>query len=74
MVSQDVTIAIVFGLIGALISLVGVVIACLTLRFMVMEKYERKEREAHEPILRLEHTHLFPLAAQQRVGQRPQKM
>lgn len=37
-VSPDATIAIVFGLIGVILSLAGVVIACLTLRFIVTEK------------------------------------
>ena len=36
--SPDAAIAIVFGLIGAIISFVGVVIAYLTLRSMTMEK------------------------------------
>ncbi|KAH8790724.1 hypothetical protein BGZ57DRAFT_26195 [Hyaloscypha finlandica] len=35
LVSPDAEIAIVFGLIGAIISFVGVAIACLTLRFMM---------------------------------------
>jgi len=37
-VSPDATIAIVFGLIGVILSLAGVLIACLTLRFMILEK------------------------------------
>jgi hypothetical protein len=37
-VSSDVAITITFGLFGAIISLIGVVIACLTLRFMMIEK------------------------------------
>jgi hypothetical protein len=35
LVSPDAAIAIVFGLVGAIISFAGVVIACLTLRFMM---------------------------------------
>lgn len=35
LVSPDAAIAIVFGLVGAIISFVGVAIACLTLRFMM---------------------------------------
>jgi hypothetical protein len=34
-VSPDAAIAIVFGLVGAIISFIGVTIACLTLRFMM---------------------------------------
>jgi hypothetical protein len=34
----DAAIAIAFGLIGAILSLVGVLVACLTLRFMMIEK------------------------------------
>jgi hypothetical protein len=34
-VSPDAAIAIVFGLVGAIISFAGVAIACLTLRFMM---------------------------------------
>jgi hypothetical protein len=37
-VSPDATIAIVFGLIGVILSLAGIIIACLTLRFMMTEK------------------------------------
>ena len=37
-VSSDADIAIAFGLIGAILSLVGVLVACLTLRFMMVEK------------------------------------
>jgi hypothetical protein len=37
-VSPDTAIAIVFGLVGALVSFAGVVIACLTLRFMMRDK------------------------------------
>ena len=35
LVSPDAAIAIVFGLVGAIVSFVGVAIACLTLRFMM---------------------------------------
>ena len=37
-VSPDTAIDIVFGLIGALISFVGVIISCLTLRMMMVDK------------------------------------
>lgn len=37
-VSSDAVIAVVFGLVGAILSLVGTIIACLTLRFMILEK------------------------------------
>ncbi|PMD41290.1 hypothetical protein L207DRAFT_511186 [Hyaloscypha variabilis F] len=70
MMSPDTAIAIVFGLVGALVSFAGVVIACLTLRFMMRDKYEKAEREAHDPILRYEHTRLFPLPQGQRLRER----
>jgi len=38
LVSPDTAIAIVFGLVGALISFIGLIIACLTLRFMMLDK------------------------------------
>jgi H+/Cl- antiporter ClcA len=37
-VSPDTVIAIVFGLVGVILSLAGVIIACLTLRLMILEK------------------------------------
>ncbi|KAN0098362.1 hypothetical protein V8E51_014025 [Hyaloscypha variabilis] len=70
MMSPDTAIAIVFGLIGTLISFVGIAIACLTLRFMMRDKHEKAEREAHDPILRYEHTHLFPMLQGQRLRER----
>lgn len=36
--STDAAIAIAFGLIGAIMSLLGILVACLTLRFMILEK------------------------------------
>ncbi len=55
-VSSDATIAIVFGLIGVILSLAGVIIACLTLRFMIWEKCTL-------PLLLLPSTHPCSLLA-----------
>ncbi|KAH8790725.1 hypothetical protein BGZ57DRAFT_923234 [Hyaloscypha finlandica] len=75
--SSDAAIAIVFGLIGASLSFVGVIIACLTLRFMTLERYERHRRvrgDDHEPVFQHLHTHLFPSSQQQWLGNRDPKV
>ncbi|PMD58672.1 uncharacterized protein K444DRAFT_414586 [Hyaloscypha bicolor E] len=77
MVSSDAAIAIVFGLIGASLSFVGVIIACLTLRSMTLERYERHRRvrgDDHEPVFQHLHTHLFPSSQQQGPGNRDLKV
>ncbi|PMD18599.1 hypothetical protein NA56DRAFT_241419 [Hyaloscypha hepaticicola] len=71
MVSSDADIAIAFGLIGAILSLVGVLVACLTLRFMMVEKYERNQRiYGDREVFHHEHTHLFSLSSDQGPRQR----